>query len=183
VSLRTLMIQSSLFVLAALPASAGPREDTLSGISRCATLSDDRTFLECVYGAAQPLRAKLGLPPARDAQIRLVPPATAALPQSTPSRADMPPAARQEGNNGGIIGDLFGKNPLHMVSYSFDPRGLFTVTLSNGEVWRQDPNDTNYAHWSGKAANYPVTVTPGEFGKSRLSVRGEPGPYRVERVR
>ena len=95
----------------------------------------------------------------------------------------MPPAARQEGNGGGILGGLFGRDTLHMVSYSFDPRGLFIVTLSNGEIWRQDPNDTNFAHWSGKAANYPVTLTTGEFGKSRLDVRGEPGPYRVERVR
>lgn len=182
-SFRTAMLQSSFFMLAATSAMAGPREDALAGISRCATLSDDRTFLECLYGAAQPLRAELGLSPARDFQIRLVPPAVAALPQNTPAHADMPRAARQEGNNVGLLGDLFGKNSLHMASYSFDPRGLFTVTLSNGDVWRQDANDTNYAHWSGKAANYPVTLTPGEFGKSRLSVRGEPGAYRVERVR
>ena len=82
-----------------------------------------------------------------------------------------------------MLGTLFGRESLHMVSYSFDPRGLFIVTLSNGEVWRQDPNDTNYAHWSSKAENYPVTLTSGEFGKSRLDVRGEPGPYRVEKIR
>ena len=170
-------------MLAATSAMAGPREDALAGISRCAALPDDRTFLECVYGAAQPLRAELGLPPARDAQIRLVPPAVTAVPQKTTAHADMPPATRQEGNSGGAFSDLFGKNSLRMVSYSFDPRGLFTVTLSNGEVWRQDPNDTNYAHWSGKAANYSVTVISGDFGKSRMDVRGEPGPYLVERVR
>ena len=182
-SIRTVMIQSSLFMLAAIPAIAGPREDTLAGISRCAALPNDRTFLECIYGAAQPLRARLGLPPALDAQVQLVPPAAAALPQSTPSRADMPPATSQEGNAGGMLGSLFGGDSLHMVSYSFDPRGLFTVVLNNGEIWRQDPDDTNYAHWSGKAANYPVTLTSGEFGNSRLNVRGEPGTYRVKRVR
>jgi hypothetical protein len=181
VSFRVLMIASSLFMLAALPAIAGPREDTLAGISRCAALPDDRTFLECIYGAAQPLRARLGLPPAPDAQLRLVPPPASR--QTPSSRAELPPAARQDGNGGGILGGLFGRDALHMLSYSFDPRGLFIVTLSNGEVWRQDPNDTNFAHWSGKAANYPVTLTAGEFGKSRLDVRGEPGPYRVERVR
>jgi hypothetical protein len=180
VHLRTVMIQSSLFVLAAVPAIAGPREDTLAGISRCTALADDRTFLECVYGAVQPLRARLGLPPALDAQVRLVPPAS---PQTTALRTDRTPAANQESNAADMLGNLFGKNSLHMTSYSFDPRGLFTVTLSNGEVWRQDPNDTNYAHWSGKAAKYPVTLIPGEYGESRLDVRGEPGPYRVEKVR
>jgi hypothetical protein len=173
VSLRIVVIQASFFVLAAAPVLAGPREDTLAGISRCAALPADRTFLECVYGAAQPMRARLGLPPAPESQVRLVPPASA--------RADVPPTARPDGNASGVL-NLFGGNSLHMASYSFDSRGLFTVTLSNGEVWRQDPNDTNYAHWSGKAADYPVTVIPGEFG-SRLDVRGEAGTYRVEKIR
>jgi hypothetical protein len=170
-------------LLAAVPAIAGPREDTLAGISRCAALPDDRTFLECIYGAAQPLRARLGLPPALDAQIRLVPPAAFASPQSALSRPNMPPTPRQQGGSGGMIASLFGNDSLRMASYSFDRRGLFTVTLNNGEVWRQDPNDTNYAHWSGKASDFPVKLIPGEFGKSRLDVRGEPGPYIVEKVR
>jgi hypothetical protein len=183
VPFRTVMIQSSLFLLAAVPAIAGPREDTLAGISRCAILPDDRTFLECIYGAAQPLRSRLGLPPALDAQVRLVPPPAPALPQSAPQLTNMSPTTRAESNSGGVLSSLFGRDSLRMVSYSFDRRGLFTVTLSNGEVWRQDTNDTNYAHWSGKASDYPVTLVPGEFGKSRLDVRGQPGPYRVERVR
>jgi hypothetical protein len=175
------MLLSLFSMLVTVPAIAGPREDTLAGISRCAALPDDRTLLECIYGAAQPLRSRLGLPPAPDFQLRLVPPANPAAPR--PARTDVPPTARPEGKSGGLFSGMFGANALHMASYSFDARGLFTVTLSNGEVWRQDPNDTNYAHWSGKASNYPVTLIPGEYGKSRLDVRGESGPYRVEQVR
>jgi hypothetical protein len=70
-----------------------------------------------------------------------------------------------------------------MASYSFDRRGLFTVTLSDGSVWRQDGDDTNFAHFSGSASNYPVSLNPGNFGKVRMDVRGEGGPYLVERVR
>ena len=183
--IRTFMILPPLALLAAGPALAGPREDTLAGISRCAALPDDRTFLDCIYGAAQPLRLRLGLPPAPAAQVRLVPPAASSpLPQNaTPPQAGTMQSTQASGNAGGVLGNLFGGDSLHMASYSFDRRGLFTLTLSNGEVWRQDPNDTNYAHWSGKASNYPVTLVSGEFGKSRLNVRGEPGPYIVERVR
>ena len=47
-----------------LPAMAGPRDDVLYGISRCGGIADDRTWLDCVYGAAQPMRAQLGLQPA-----------------------------------------------------------------------------------------------------------------------
>jgi hypothetical protein len=181
--IRTLMILLSLALLAAEPALAGPREDTLAGISRCAALADDRAFLDCIYGAAQPLRLRLGLPPAPVAQVRLVP-AASSLPQSAMlPQAGTPQSTRAAGSSGGVLGGLFGRDSLHMASYSFDRRGLFTATLSDGEVWRQDPNDTNYAHWSGKASDYPVTVISGEFGKSRLNVRGEAGPYIVERVR
>jgi hypothetical protein len=72
---------------------------------------------------------------------------------------------------------------LQMAAYSFDARGLFTVTLSNGTVWRQDANDTTFAHFGGRPANYTATITAGEFGKIRMEVRGEPGSYLVERIR
>ena len=61
-------------LLTATPALAAPRDDVLNGISRCGAISDDRFWLECVYGAAQPMRAELGLPPASPAQQKLVPP-------------------------------------------------------------------------------------------------------------
>src|SRR6201999_2725887 len=57
-----------------LPALAGPRDDVLFGVSRCGGIADDRTWLDCVYGAAQPMRSKLGLPPAPTSQQALVPP-------------------------------------------------------------------------------------------------------------
>jgi hypothetical protein len=159
---------------------AGPREDTLSGISRCASLPDDRTFLDCIYGAVQPMRARLGRSPALPAQQRLVPPADPSLTQTAPPRAE--PASPGAKPAGGLLG-LFSDGERHMTAYSFDKRGLFTVTLSDGSVWRQDPNDTNFAHFGGKASNYAVTLVTGEFGKSRMSVRGEAGPYLVEQVR
>jgi hypothetical protein len=55
-----------LIVLPALgaPASTDPRADVIAGSSRCDGIPDNRTWLDCYYGAAQPLRAQLGLPPA-----------------------------------------------------------------------------------------------------------------------
>lgn len=179
-----------LSVLCASPALAGPREDSLSGVSRCAALPDDRTFLDCVYGAMQPMRAQLGLQPAPVVQQRLVPPAysSASSYASPPSaQAAPPPVPAQSAptgkDSGGIFGSIFGGGALHMASYAFDKRGLFTVTLSDGSVWKQDANDTNFAHFAGKASNYPVTLHPGDFGKARMDVRGEDGPYLVVRVR
>src|SRR5579859_6085292 len=120
----------SIPALAALisAASAGPREDTLAGISRCASLPDDRAFLDCIYGAAQPMRERLGLPPALSAQRRLVPPANPAPAQPVSPKVATQPGAPQD--TGGVLG-MFSENGLHMSGYSFDKRGLFTVTLSD----------------------------------------------------
>jgi len=55
----------------AAPAQARPRDDALAGAVRCAVIGDSRQWLDCYYGAAQPLRAALGLAPALAAQVRL----------------------------------------------------------------------------------------------------------------
>ncbi|HKD46676.1 MAG TPA: hypothetical protein VKB67_03250 [Rhizomicrobium sp.] len=185
----------TVLVLVSLPAAADPREDTLAGISRCASLPDDRTFLDCVYGAAQPMRAKLGLPPAPGFQTQLVPPApyrtslpppmasapTAPAAITAPAQtASVPP---QQKNNG-IFGSAFnGDETERMASYSFSPRGFFTVTLSNGEVWRQQSNDKTFATWGAKPSDYYVTVQGDPTGGFTLSVRGDDGLYRVQRIR
>jgi hypothetical protein len=67
----------SVFILAALaalsqPAVARPRDEVMSGAFRCAAIGDQRTWLDCYYGAAQPARAALSMSPALAAQARLV---------------------------------------------------------------------------------------------------------------
>src|SRR5580692_10028377 len=58
--------------LAPLPVLADAREDVVSSMTRCAGLTDDRQWLDCYYGAAQPMRAWLGLPPAPQSQLKLL---------------------------------------------------------------------------------------------------------------
>ena len=94
----------ALAVLVPLAAQAGPRDDSRAGIARCDQIADDRQWLDCVYGAVQPMRARLSLSPAPDFQQRLVPggagPAARPLPQrpvaaapaSQPAPATVEPA-------------------------------------------------------------------------------------------
>ena len=58
-------------LLAAQPAASRPRDDALAGAFRCSVIADSRQWLDCYYGAAQPVRAALGLAPALAAQVRL----------------------------------------------------------------------------------------------------------------
>ena len=180
---------AALLGLSSLPALADPRQDTLAGISRCAGLPDDRTFLDCVYGAAQPLRAQLGLPPAPPFQTQLVPPAPGARMGVAPPMAAAPAGVASvppPQKTNGLFGSLFdngSEETLQMASYTFNPRGFFTVTLSNGQVWRQRANDTAFAIWGAKPNAYYVTVRAQSTGGYSLTVRGSDGLYQVEPAR
>jgi hypothetical protein len=175
---------SALLCLVSLPAAADPRSDALAGISRCGGIADDRILLDCIYGAAQPLRAELGLPPAPAFQTSLVPPVgpgAASAPRPAIARAASP---HSEGFFGGILGSGKATAPAQrMASYTFDSHGIFSVTLSDGEVWRQVEGDSNFAHWRGPASNYVAIVRSGAFGSSNLQVQGQSTTFKVERVR
>jgi hypothetical protein len=65
------LLLAGIAALAITPAQARGRDDVMAGAYRCAVISDDKMWLDCFYGAAQPVRAQLGFPAAPDAQVRL----------------------------------------------------------------------------------------------------------------
>lgn len=179
--------------LFATPALADPtRDDVMANVQRCSGFTDNRTWLNCFYGAAQPMRAALGLSPAPQAQVGLV--------DSAPVPAPPPMKSASTSNNsssGGWfsgIGDVlsmntnspddsdFGTGTMRLASYSYGKDGLFTATLADGEVWTQSPYDDLRAHWSGQASNYTVIVTADMLGSHTLRVKGD-HDYRVIRVK
>ena len=104
-------------------------------------------------------------------------------PSTAPARsASAPPPQKTDGLFGGLF-DNGSEETLRMASYKFNPRGLFTVTLSNGQVWRQRANDTAFAKWGANPGDYYVTVRAQSTGGYSLSVRGDDGLYQVEPVR
>jgi hypothetical protein len=170
----------ALLCVPAAAAMADPRSDALAGASRCQSIRDDRTFLNCLYGAMQPLRAELGLPPAPSSQTMLVPPATLSVPP--PATRAAPP--RREGLLGGILGS--GRNeiePQSLSAFSFDAAGFFTVTLADGSVWKQLDGDSARAHWHGRPSDLTVSIRAGAFGAHVLQRRGESAVYKVVRIR
>jgi hypothetical protein len=168
----------ALSLLATGPAWAAARDDVMSAATRCAGITDDRSWLDCYYGAAQPMRAQLGLPPAPASQTAKVPPPRAASAAPAPRSQAAPPANR------GFFAELFGPSPgvvTTMSSYSFDSRGLFTVTLSNGETWQQLSSDANVAHWREAASKYRVSVSEG-INSALLTVNNDGESYHVRRA-
>ncbi|MBN9553154.1 MAG: hypothetical protein J0H61_00530 [Alphaproteobacteria bacterium] len=165
---------AAAFAALPLTALAGPREDARAGFARCDQLPEDRAWLDCVYGAVQPMRARLGLTPAPEFQQRLAAAPAGAAPM--PRVAARPPMApepvrKSEGQW------------MRLAAYSFDRGGMFTVTLADGTVWRQRADDVNYAHWKEPASRYTVSVGEGLGGHGTLELRNDGNEYQVQRVR
>ena len=178
-------------VAMAAPAAADPtRDDVMTALQRCAGFTDNRTWLNCYYGAAQPMRAQLGLSPAPDSQVSLVGNAPVLPPPPMTSTAS---TAKSGGGWFSGITDIFdsssktadsdfGAGAMRLASFSYGKDGLFTATLSDGEVWTQSPYDDLRAHWSGQATNYTVMVSSDMFGSHTMRVKGD-HDYRVIRVK
>jgi hypothetical protein len=171
-------------------AMAGTREDVLAGTARCGAISDDRVWLDCYYGAAQPMRNRFGLTPAPEFQTKLVP-GSAAQPSTPgfapPQTATTAPPMQEKSKDGGVVEALFGGKVLiskvRLTAYSFDKAGLLTVTLSDGEVWQQMKGDDRFAHWAGPASRYVATIKEGSLGSANLQVQGDNAEYKVRRIR
>ena len=169
------------------PALADTRNDVLLGIQRCSAIQDDRTWLNCTYGAQQPMRAKLGLPPAPLFQQHLVPPPSSiALPlpppptaYGAPGPATAPPRPEPQ-HDASFMQILSGTAKPTAVStlakITFDSQKLFTVTLQNGQVWHQVNSKGRMARMKPGAR---VIITPGALWSHNL--QADDGPvYKVE---
>ncbi len=233
------MLMVMVAALAAAPAQARSRDDVMAGAYRCGVIGSDKVWLDCFYGAAQPMRAQLGLTPAPDAQLRLAtaPPAggenrnaqvrdeamagaarcylvpddrqwldcyygavqpVRALLNLSPSQkviASSPQPVESSAfavrkpapvSGKGLSDWLAGSNNQRIVSqlasYTFDRNNIFTVTLANGQVWRQESGDTTYARWKKPASSYTATITRGALGSIDFQVQGEPHIFKVSRL-
>ena len=171
-----------LLLALTLPAAAGTREDVESASARCAAIRDDRAWLDCYYGAVQPMRAQLGLPPAPAAQVALVPAAPTEMGRMTKAASGAAPVPQRRGWLSGLLGSD-AESRTHLASYAFNRDRLFTVTLSDGEVLEQRADDTAYAHWRGPAASHRVSLTTGAFGSQTLEDEDDGSVYQVRRIR
>jgi hypothetical protein len=187
----------SAIALVATNAHADTRDDVLSGIQRCGVIHDDRTWLDCLYGAEQPMRAHLALPPAPEFQQRLVPvgpvmpvssmpvsPMPASVSASPASSVAARPAPRKKaGFWDTLLGTAAPVAVSRMASYRFDKNGAFVVTLDNGQRWRQaDVDSGTQVLWTKPASTYKVTVSQGAFGSYNLRTDDNPHVYKVELV-
>ena len=166
------------------PQHVATRDRVLSGAFGCSDFNDDRRWLECYYAAAEPMRSDLGLKPT----LQTADPAT--IPSNPTSTTGNGRPRATSGlreaveQNFGLADDPKRVNSIssRVASYNFDKEGIFTVNLSNGQVWRQISGDTTYAHWKDAPGRYIARVSRGFLGSFNLQVRNSPGLYKVHRL-
>jgi hypothetical protein len=166
--------------LCAVPALADTtRDEVLAGVARCGVIHDDKVWLDCVYGAQQPMRAKLGLTPAPELQQRLVP-GIATVPPPSPVTAMVKPGKKQNLFERMVATDM--DTAPHMKEYHFERNGAFVVTLENGQQYRQTDVESGKARWTREPGAYRVRVTEAAFGGWNLRTNDSPRIYRVKPV-
>jgi hypothetical protein len=174
---RMMLVMAFGLGASVVPAMAGPREDVMDASARCAGISDDHQWLDCYYGAAQTMRSRLGLSPAPQAQLALVPPPGKGAPPRQQAVAQPPKP--------GFFSRLVARDELdrepQMTAYSFDRAHLFTVTLSDGTSWRQSPNDLHRATWKRPPETYRVSVTK-NYGGTGLLDANDGFQYEVQQL-
>lgn len=171
-------------------AFADPREDVVAGLTRCAALADDRQWLDCYYGAAQPMRSQLGLSPAPQAQLKLLESQSRTAPLPLPAtvsraaaRTGPPPMPKSAGIFNMWGGDDLLKN-TPVKSYELTSAG-FVLTLNDGQVWAQTPDDAvkRPVRWRQPASAMRVSISQGAMGTFNLVVGDENLLHKVRRVR
>jgi hypothetical protein len=172
--------------VAAEPAVADTRGDVMSAMQRCRAVLDDRAWLDCTYGAEQPMRAKLGLPPAPEYQQRLVPPVSQSQPRMAPPPVDnrMTAAARPvplPRRGASLMQVLTGTAQPVAVSgiaaVRYDSQGAFVLTLENGQTWRQ--TDIENGVKARPKIGVKATVTPAAMGSYNLQMENFTHVFKV----
>jgi hypothetical protein len=177
-------LSAAIWLVAIYPALAEPTRDAVMGAAqRCEGIPDNRVWLDCFYGSAQPMRAVLGLAPAPESQTRLVPMPGVAYGGTPVARRAPPVREKSESFLGAVIGNTKPlANNMPMTAYGFGRDGKFTVTMADGHVWQQAESDIKIAKWNRPAATYKVDISNGSSTNLyNMRVRGE--IYKVTRVK
>ena len=187
--MRRIFLVTSVLLTASSPASA---ESLQAQLGHCVRITGLLQRLACYDGVVKdagiaqtasghvvPASPSTSVQPAPAAPIMAAPglasvapvnpvPATA----STFGSESLPQARRPpSGSAKSIVAGVAG--------LSFDGTGHFTVTLDNGQVWRQLPGDISILRQTQVGS---VRIARSVFGSYDLNLPGQHASYRVERV-
>lgn len=178
-------------------AAASPRDDVLSGLQKCAGVTNDQARLACYDALVRPAQEAMARPP-------------------EPQEATHPPTKDEQKSWFGFdISHLFGSSPAQQTTpeqfgnertaatqkkveeanaevdsitaavtdYAYTPFGKFIVFLDNGQVWRQLEGDADKAIFRKSPSDNKVTIERGFIGSYNLMINGSSRLFKVVRVK
>jgi hypothetical protein len=199
--MRAIAVTLGLLAVASGPALAGPRDDVLDAMGKCATLTDNKARLDCYDAVAPRLRDALNRPPealshppTEEEQKSWfgfnldglfgsngTPPAV----QTTPGQFGADKLAAKEAPAAEGAAQPEQPKPIESITatvtdYSINPFGRFIVFLDNGQVWKQI--DSDVAHFS-KGGSNTVLIERGIMGSYNMHINDGNHVYKVTRVK
>ncbi|MBS0274188.1 MAG: hypothetical protein JSR55_07245 [Proteobacteria bacterium] len=180
---------------------AGPRDDVLEAMGKCAAITDSKARLDCYDAVAPRLRDALNQPP----ETLSHPPTkeeqqswfgfnlgsifgTSPDKQTTPQQFgsdQLPAPATSSAPAAGAapVPEVIDSITAKLTDYSFTPFHKFIIFLDNGQVWRQIQGDSEIAHFSRAAADNTVTIERGAIGSYNLRINDSNKIFKVSRVK
>jgi hypothetical protein len=183
-------------ILLAVPAAASD-QDLSSQILACSAEPDGAAQLACYNQIAARLRAAQtpapatapSTPPAAEAATEPIAPAPPPQQPTTTAQSAPPVQTATQSPPADFGGDTVpfhhdaaeppDSMTAHVVSFSYNFYHRFTVSLDNGQVWRQKDEDNAIAKL---AKNQTVTITRGFLDAFHLKIEGEYGNFEVRRI-
>jgi hypothetical protein len=182
---RALLTSIALFALSTA-ARADPRDEMLAALAKCTDVPDRLARFDCYERLAPEIRTLAQLPAAEpQPPLTQAPqPQAAQAPQTHGSwlseapATDAAPGSTQYQPMGGEILPM----QIGVADYTIAPSGSFTVTLDNGQVWREHDRDFETPSFAKDKKNI-VVIQRGLLGGCDLHIKGTSKFFKVVRVK
>ena len=173
--------------------SAGPRDDLIEGMAKCAAIADNPQRLACYDALAPQLRAAQSAPPESSdnrawydpGRIFGTSPAQQTTPQQFGAEALVAPPAPPP--KPGEPQAPAPPQPLDSISakvsdFAYNPYGRAVVFLDNGQIWQQILGDTDRPHFKKGEVN-TVVISRGVLGSYNMVVNDAGSAIKVHRIK
>ena len=177
-------------ILVPTGAAAGPRDDLINGMAKCAAVANNAARLACYDALVPQLKAAQSAPqepvdnrawydPGR---IFGTSPAQQTTPEQFGAEALAPPPAPPH-----KPGEPAPPQPIDSISakvsdYAYNPYGRAVVFLDNGQIWQQILGDTDRPHFK-KGETNTVVISRGALGSYNMVINGTGAAIKVHRIK
>lgn len=172
-------------------AFAGPQEDLIEGMAKCAVIGENSARLACYDALAPQLKAARTAPPGESRPWydpgRIF--GTSPSAQTTPEQfgaENLAPPAPPPPRPGEPVPPT-PPQPLDSIAakvtdYAYNPLGRVVIFLENGQVWQQLEGDTDRVHFKKGEVN-TVVISRGMLGSYNLRVNDTGLAIKVRRLK